>query len=134
MCSSAHGGLRLGILGLTGRHSTAAAARAALDAGGNVSYQEQLGENPAGPLGEVDALILVGGVDGADAAVGHQGEARGIDGFGRAHAVPLDAGYLDKAADRITGHAEIVLHAGLGRVLDLLVGPAHDGGEPGRGH
>ncbi|HET6209643.1 MAG TPA: glutamate mutase L [Jatrophihabitans sp.] len=66
VCSSAHGGLRVGILGLTRRHSTTAATRAALDAGGNVSYQALLGTPPTEPLPEVDVLVLVGGVDGAD--------------------------------------------------------------------
>jgi len=66
VCSSAHGGLRVGILGLTRRHSTMAATRAAMDAGGNVSYQALLGQRPSSPLAEVDVLVLVGGVDGAD--------------------------------------------------------------------
>jgi hypothetical protein len=65
VCSSANGGVRVGILGLSGRHSMAAAARATTASGGNVSYQRLLG---AGGTHEppVDLLVLAGGVDGAD--------------------------------------------------------------------
>lgn len=65
VCSSANGGIRVGILGLSRRHSVAAAARAVLAGGGDVVYRHVLGED--GPLApEVDVLVLVGGVDGAD--------------------------------------------------------------------
>ncbi|MBQ0984730.1 glutamate mutase L [Streptomyces sp. F63] len=66
VCSSAGGGLRVGILGLTRRHSTAAAARAAVAAGGNVLYERLLGSGPPPPaLPPVDVLVVAGGVDGA---------------------------------------------------------------------
>ncbi len=92
VCSSANGGVRVGVLGLSHRHSVAAATRAVLDGGGNVVYRRVLAElaphepgprqpGPGGALGEdaglgqrrppapapaVDVLVLVGGVDGAD--------------------------------------------------------------------
>jgi MutL protein len=65
ICSSANGGVRVGILGLSRRHSVAAAARAAVDAGGNVVYQQLFSAAPQ-PVPPVDVLVLVGGVDGAD--------------------------------------------------------------------
>jgi len=46
------------------------------------------------------------------------GQAGGVDGFDGAHAVALDAGDLDEAADGVAGHAEVVLHADFGGVLD----------------
>ena len=49
-----------------------------------------------------------------------QGEPRGVDRFHRADRVALDARHLHQAADRIAGEAEIVLHADLGGILDLL--------------
>jgi hypothetical protein len=52
--------------------------------------------------------------------------ARGVDGLDRAHGVALDARHLHQAADRIAGEAEVVLHADLGGVLDLLRGAAQD--------
>lgn len=65
VCSSANGGIRVGILGLSRRHSVAAAARAVLAGGGCVVYRRVLGEDaPLAP--PVDVLVLVGGVDGAD--------------------------------------------------------------------
>jgi hypothetical protein len=63
VCSSANGGLRVGVLGLSAR-SVSAAARAAIAAGGNVRYQREFGVG--GPAVHVDVLVLAGGVDGAD--------------------------------------------------------------------
>jgi hypothetical protein len=48
-------------------------------------------------------------------------QTAGIDGLHRAHRVALDAGDLHQAADRIAGHAEVMLHSNLGGVLHLLV-------------
>src|SRR5829696_3219703 len=62
ICSSANGGVRVGILGLSRRHSVVAAARAAVDAGGNVAYRRLFSDAPA-PVPPVDVLVLVGGVD-----------------------------------------------------------------------
>ena len=45
----------------------------------------------------------------------------GGDGLDGAEAVALDAGHLDEAADRVAGHAEVVLERDLGGVLDLGV-------------
>src|SRR5260370_23329880 len=50
------------------------------------------------------------------------GHAAGVDGFDGAHAVALDAGDLDEAADGVAGHAEVVLRGDLGGVFDLGVG------------
>lgn len=66
VCSSANGGVRVGILGLSRRHSVAAAARAVADAGGNVVYQRELGCRDGSEAPRVDVLVLAGGVDGAD--------------------------------------------------------------------
>jgi MutL protein len=66
VCSSANGGVRVGVLGLSRRHSVAAAARAAVASGGNVVYERLLGDRTCGPAPPIDLLVLVGGVDGAD--------------------------------------------------------------------
>ncbi|WP_411102095.1 glutamate mutase L [Streptomyces sp. cmx-4-9] len=66
VCSSARGGLRVGLLGLTGRFSLAAAARAATLAGASVGYARRLADPPGRPCAEVDVLVAVGGVDGGD--------------------------------------------------------------------
>lgn len=68
ICSSANGGVRVGVLGLSRSHSVAAATRAAVASGGNVAYERLLGAGPAhqAPVPPVDLLVLVGGVDGAD--------------------------------------------------------------------
>lgn len=68
ICSSAAGGVRVGVMGLSRQHSVAAATRAVETAGGNVVYEALLGK-PQGPdaVPPVDVLVLVGGVDGADA-------------------------------------------------------------------
>ena len=62
------------------------------------------------------------------------GHAAGVDGFHRAHAVALDAGDLDEAADGVAGHAEIVLHGDFGGVLDLVVGSVERGDQSSGGH
>ena len=51
-----------------------------------------------------------------------------------AEGVAFDAGYLHEAADRVAGHAEMVLHGDLGGVLDLGVAAAQGGREAGGGH
>ncbi len=66
VCSSANGGLRVGVLGLTRRHSVAAAARAAVAAGANVCYARVFDDPAADLVAPVDLLVLTGGVDGAD--------------------------------------------------------------------
>ena len=58
----------------------------------------------------------------------------GVDGFDGAHAVALDAGDLDEAADGVAGHAEVVLHGDLGGVFDLGVGAVECGDEASGGH
>ena len=62
------------------------------------------------------------------------GEAAGVDGLDRAHAVALDAGDLDEAADGVAGHAEVVFHGDLGGVLDLFVGAVERGDQAAGGH
>ena len=54
-------------------------------------------------------------------SVAVQGERRGVDRLDRAERVALDAGNLHEAADRVAGHAEVMLHADLGGVLDLRI-------------
>ncbi|MEU7588666.1 glutamate mutase L [Micromonospora sp. NPDC049230] len=66
VCSSAKGGVPVGVLGLSGRHSVAAAARATVAAGGNVRYERVLTDPSGPPAPAVDVLVLTGGVDGAD--------------------------------------------------------------------
>jgi hypothetical protein len=66
VCSSANGGLRVGILGLSRRHSIAAAARSVTSAGANVVYSRLLANDVAEPAIPVDVLVLTGGVDGAE--------------------------------------------------------------------
>ena len=52
----------------------------------------------------------------------------------RPEGVALDAGNLDEAADRVAGHAEMVLHRDLGRVRHLARAAAQHCGEPRRRH
>lgn len=69
VCSSARDGVRVGLLGLTGRYSLTAGRRAVLAAGGQLSYASQLenaGPSQPGLLDPVDVLVLVGGTDGGD--------------------------------------------------------------------
>ena len=54
-----------------------------------------------------------------------QGQSCGRDRLDRADRIPLDARDLDESADRVAGQPEMVLHADLGGVLDLL-GSASD--------
>ena len=67
-------------------------------------------------------------------AVAAHGHALGVDRLDRAHRVALDTGDLHQAADRIAGQAEIVLHADLGGVLDLVDRAAERRGEAAGGH
>ncbi len=53
-------------------------------------------------------------------AIAAQGHARGVDRLHRAHGVALDAGHLHQSANRVAGQPEVVFHADLGGVLDLL--------------
>ena len=63
-----------------------------------------------------------------------QGERGRGDRLVGAEGVALDARDLHQAADRVAGHAEVMLHADLGGVLDLLVGAAERRGQARRGH
>src|SRR5690348_5086127 len=67
-------------------------------------------------------------------AVAARRHALRVDRLDRAHRVALDAWNLHEAADRIAGEAEVVLHADLGRVFDLIDRAAERGREPARGH
>jgi len=71
-------------------------------------------------------------------AITTQGHARRVDRLHRAHGVAFDAGHLNQPADRIAGQPEVVLHADLGGVLDLLRGAAEHfaqrAGAHGTGH
>ena len=67
ICSSANGGLRIGIVCLTERFSGRIASNLALAAGGNVIFTTTV-DSPGNDLGTVDALVVVGGVDCPDVA------------------------------------------------------------------
>src|SRR4051812_6527995 len=67
-------------------------------------------------------------------AVAAQCGAGGGDGLDRRDGVALDAGNLHEPTDRVAGEAEIVLHADLGGVLDLLGRATHDGRHGAGGH
>ena len=86
----------------------------------------------------VEAGLVHGGddlVEGEFVVAGFvHGHAGGVDGFDGAHAVALDAGDLDEAADGVAGHAEVVLHGDLGGVFDLGVGAVERGDEASGGH
>ena len=73
----------------------------------------------------VGARLAHGGDDAvqrhAMAAVAVQRERCRGDRLDRAEGVALDARDLDQPADRIAGHAEVMLHRDLGGVLDLVV-------------
>lgn len=66
VCSSANGGLRVGIISLTPLFSGAAARNQVLLAGANPMYVREIGE-PAGTAGFVDILLVTGGIDCDDA-------------------------------------------------------------------
>src|ERR1700759_5334883 len=55
------------------------------------------------------------------AAVALEGERSGGDSLDGAESVALDTGDLHEAADRIAGHAEMMLHADFGGVFDLRI-------------
>jgi hypothetical protein len=65
ICSSANGGLRLGILALTERFSGRTTMNLVQAAGGNVLFVHVLGR-PAEAVEPVDVLAVVGGVNGPD--------------------------------------------------------------------
>lgn len=67
VCSSANGGLRVGIVCLSPHFSGAALRNQVLLAGANPIFVHSLDEQP-GSLAQVDILIVGGGIDCADAA------------------------------------------------------------------
>src|SRR5690606_23496647 len=109
---------------------------------GNSALDDVDREAAAGGFLVLVAHVAAGLAHGADdlvqadlvLAVAAQGHARRVDRLHRAHGIALDAGDLHQPADRVAGKAEVVLHADLGRVLDLRHAAAQRGGEPGRGH
>ncbi|MFL6164573.1 MAG: glutamate mutase L [Jatrophihabitantaceae bacterium] len=131
VCSSARGGLRVGLLGLTDRYSLTAGRRAVLAAGGQLSYAGQLPDARqlpdahqlpadqlldahqlanAGHLGSaagcpdpVDVLVLVGGTDGGD----HRHLSAALAAFhpnDHPHATLVWAGASDAALDLQVRH------------------------------
>lgn len=62
ICSSANGGLTVGIVGLTARFSASWASRAALNAGANVRWAVDLNSWSLSPKTPVDILIIAGGM------------------------------------------------------------------------
>lgn len=67
ICSSANGGLRLGIVCLTRRFSGNVARNLGLAAGGNVVFTHCLGDSAQADSAPVDALVVTGGIDCPDA-------------------------------------------------------------------
>jgi uncharacterized protein (TIGR01319 family) len=63
ICSSANGGLRVGVLGLTNTFSISIVANLALSAGANVVVRDVFNELKIGPPIELDVLIVTGGID-----------------------------------------------------------------------
>lgn len=129
VCSSANGGLRVGVLGLSA-HSVASAARAAVAAGGNVLYQREYGAvDSAGAWPHVDVLVLAGGVDGAELVHLREGLSA-LDVSAHPHDVLVWAGAHapDVAAGLGVGHvvANVLDHrlrpslAGLAELLRTL--------------
>lgn len=64
ICSSANGGLRVGVVGFTSTFSTRVAKQAVLNAGANVVWIMSAEEKPD-LLAPVDLCVLTGGTDGA---------------------------------------------------------------------
>jgi hypothetical protein len=67
LCSSANGGLRIGILSLTDHYSGAVLRNQALSAGANPIFVESF-DHSNGSLQSVDVLLIGGGIDIPDAA------------------------------------------------------------------
>ena len=61
-------------------------------------------------------------------------QPRRVDRLDGAHRVALDAGNLHQSRDRVAGQAEVVLHADLGGVLDLLVAAVERRDQAAGGH
>ncbi|MBM0230690.1 glutamate mutase L [Micromonospora sp. STR1_7] len=119
-CSSANGGLRVGVVGLTYRHSVRAAVAAVADGGGNLVYRQTLGE-PAPAIQPVDALVVAGGVDGSDLAPLRAAVQRfNLDAY--PHDVLIWAGADDPASTRCLSPAIQVPN-----VLDRALRPATSG-------
>jgi hypothetical protein len=66
ICSSANGGLRVGIVCLTKKFSGNVARNLGLAAGGNVVFMECIENDKASELPAVDALVVTGGIDCPD--------------------------------------------------------------------
>ena len=67
-------------------------------------------------------------------AIAQYGQPRRFDSLDRANGVAFDTGYLDQAANRIAGQAEIMLHADLGRIFYLQRGSAPSSRQTGCSH
>jgi len=63
ICSSANGGIRVGIISLTSRFSGAAARNLALGAGANIIFINTLNPQSVNITQPVDTLIFIGGID-----------------------------------------------------------------------
>lgn len=76
MCSSANGGLRVGLLGLSRRYSCALAERSLALAGANILYAMDWRAAALAPVQPpVDLLVLVGGVDAYPGRMAREGIA-----------------------------------------------------------
>ena len=91
VCSSANGGLRVGIVCLTKRFSGAALRDQVLLAGANPVFVRDLDEKDGSNLGYVDLLVVGGGIDCANAAPLEQ-RLRGFDAGSYRYGALLFAG------------------------------------------
>jgi MutL protein len=112
VCSSAGEGLRVGLLGLTGRYSLIAGRRAVLAAGCRLSYADELGKarsaDPETP-DPVEVLVLVGGTDRGD----HRHLVSALADFrptDRPHATLVWAGAAGAALDLRPQHRVTNVH------------------------
>ena len=63
ICSSANGGLRIGVIGYTERYSASWAKRAAFNAGANVRWSTSVDGMDITSIDTVDILVISGGFD-----------------------------------------------------------------------
>jgi hypothetical protein len=136
VCSSANGGLRVGIVTLSKDFSGAVLRNQVLLAGANPMFLRDL-EEDAGVTGYVDMLIVAGGIDCEDAApMHHRLQRLRLDGYrhgslvyaGNRHLAPTFLERFPKAsvvanpiADGLTGRSLSVFEAVRRAYLDDLV-------------
>lgn len=65
ICSSANGGIKVGVIGYTERFSASWAEKAAFNAGANVRWVTNIANWGKSPREQVDIIIIAGGVEGS---------------------------------------------------------------------